>query len=476
MLYNLDWLKSGELFPPRSEIPRLKGYADNRNLFMDRSELVLKPYLDRLRSIVDGMKEYDHVNYSFLDIPNYWQLSTIKTTDLAVGDKPTIKVQNKDIAQLDDIDLYGRLVELVQDIDSLGDSVVRCYLNNKGEKDFVIMSPANWFPIVNTENVKEIKQHVLAWTMCTYQDVKHPNNNKYELHVQIHTPGSTRYLEQIYKVKGHEYKSFIDGFNENCGQVHFFEIGKLLSETEKDSGYENAIIHFSGMSVSDSPYGISNYDRITSVVAEIAVRKALGNFILDMNSAPLLALPSTCMVKNKDGYWTYKGSGRRIAVEPNGMTPIYVTWDGNLDSNERAIERLYKELYSLSEMGTILNNDEVNSSQGYEALQIKMTNAKLKVRRLCTKISKPLKRLIANILGVEEKEVFILFNEGIPVTEGQNIQNAIAKKSVGFSTKSTMMEYFGLTEKDADKEIEQAQSESPSPFASSFGGQQNQLF
>lgn len=43
MLYNLDWLKENNYFPPMSEINRLKTYKDNANLFDDEPSLVLKP-------------------------------------------------------------------------------------------------------------------------------------------------------------------------------------------------------------------------------------------------------------------------------------------------------------------------------------------------------------------------------------------------------------------------------------------------
>ena len=46
MLHNLDWLKPGQIFPPRSEIFRLKAYEDNKQLFEGHIAPILKPYLD----------------------------------------------------------------------------------------------------------------------------------------------------------------------------------------------------------------------------------------------------------------------------------------------------------------------------------------------------------------------------------------------------------------------------------------------
>ena len=96
MLYNLDWLKPQQKFPPLSELSRLKGYKDNAKLFDDEPSLVLKPYQDRLTAIVNGLKDTASLNQSFYNIPNYWQLSTIKTVDLMIGDEPTVVCKGAD--------------------------------------------------------------------------------------------------------------------------------------------------------------------------------------------------------------------------------------------------------------------------------------------------------------------------------------------------------------------------------------------
>ena len=103
MLYNFDWLQSGKLFPPLAEIPRLKGYKDNADLFEDNIALVLKPYYDRLGEIVSGLKEKNYVNNSFFNIvpnsnePHYllpMSLSDETIDEMKMEIEP-IKKQNK---------------------------------------------------------------------------------------------------------------------------------------------------------------------------------------------------------------------------------------------------------------------------------------------------------------------------------------------------------------------------------------------
>ncbi len=94
MLYNLDWLAEGQMFPPESELARLQMYRDNRALFNGDSEEVLKPYQDRIQRVIDsfvdlaGFNAKDRTRFG-LDL-NYFQATTIKTGDLVAGTPPTM--------------------------------------------------------------------------------------------------------------------------------------------------------------------------------------------------------------------------------------------------------------------------------------------------------------------------------------------------------------------------------------------------
>ena len=52
----------------------------------------------------------------------------------------------------------------------------------------------------------------------------------------------------------------------------------------------------------------------------------------------------------------------------------------------------------------------------------------------------------------------------------------IKKKNLGVSTQSILTEYFGLTEEQAQLEVEKARQESADAFAESFGMTRNSLF
>lgn len=484
MLYNLDWLKQHQKFPPVSEIKRLKQYKDNALLFDDEPALVLKPYQDRLTQLVNGLKDTASLNTSFYNLPNYWQLSTIKTVDLMIGDEPNIiceKAKKEIEEMLQESDFHNKLNELVIDNDSLGECVIRPYIDKQGKRNFVAQSPALWFPVCNPENTKEVLIDVLAWTVCTYADANNPVKNKYELHCKIQTRGDSKIEFRRYNVpKTESYINYTDqNTSEQFGEQMFFIIGDLLESKVEEAPYTQLVIQIPSVTTSRSLHGISNYDRITGIVAEMAIRESLASFILDQNSAPRLAAPESAFTKNKEGNWVLKTGGRNFVIKAGENAPLYITWDGSLQANQSRIDDLRKELYSMCEVGTILSQEDMNSSQGYEALSVKLTNAKLKVRRMSKAFKSPLKKLIAFLLdkaNVSEEDINIIFNDNIPVSEYQNILTAQAKKTLGFSLKSIAMEYFGLTEEQADQEVEMAREESASSFIEQLGAVKNNGF
>lgn len=484
MLFNFDWLKQGEKFPPVSELGRIKGYKDNAALFEDDTYHVLKPYQERLMSIIKDLKESDTINTTFYDTPAYWQLSTIKTMDLMVGDEPTIiceKAKDRLTEVLNESDFIAKLSELVIDNDSLGECLIRPYIDKKGKRNFVTQNPQMWFPVVNPENNKEVIADTLVWPVCIYSDANHPERNKYELYAKIQNRGENSCIFRRYQVTSlSKHEDYVDtNTSEHYGKQLFYAIGVLIEEKKEETPCDQLIIPIPGITTSRNNHGISAYDRITAIVAEIGIRESLGNFILDQNAAPRMAAPDSAFTKGEDGKWRLKTGGRSFVVAPNSQVPIYVTWDGNLIANENRITELKKTLYSMCEMGSVINNDDINSSQGYEALEVKLTNPKSKVRRMAGKFKAPLRKLIAFLMddaNISDEDVNIIFNEGIPTSESQNIIIAQSKKNLGFSFKSVAMEYFGLTEDQAEEEWEKSREEQADFFVEQFGGSRNVLF
>ena len=209
-------------------------------------------------------------------------------------------------------------------------------------------------------------------------------------------------------------------------------------------------------------------------MAELEVRYALESLILDKHTAPSMYAPMTAMNANLDGSWTLR-PGSAFPVGEGEQPPGYITWDASLAANHEMITRLEKHLYSLSEMGAVINDDCFGASQGYEALKVRMTNARLKARRLTTQLTNPLKRLIALLSesgeAIKEREINVFWIDGIPNDERLETEIATMKKQAGlYDTKTLLMEHFAKSEEEAEEILSRREEETAEASSGGFYG------
>lgn len=465
MLYDLNWLAEGQAFPPRSEWERLKTYRDNKALFEGDIAGVLEPYRHRVQSIVDRFASYSGWSAESLDRfeldLNYFQLMTLKTGDLVAGEPPTITTKGgEDLAEdIERTDFDGKLLSIVYDISRFGDSVARLKTNNDGGKDFVVVSPSMWFPIVSLEDPREIQYHVLAWAECLNPSAGQHERKEYVVKVQVHERG--RYTPMTYAVKdakiGQTNTFYLaNGLNISLDTYTLgacIEAGKPVA-----TGFDDfAVVTFHNTVTPDSIFGINDYDRITPLVAELQVRYSLESLILDKHSAPTLAVPRSAVTKTVTGEYVFK-AGSVITMESEEAPPQYLIWDASLQANHTEIEKLEKHLYSLSEMGAIVNDDSFGASQGFEALETRMTNARLKARRTSSGLTRPVKQLISALSGIPAQEISVCWNDGLPNNEYR--ETDIATKQLALMDLETiLMDHFDKSPEDAAKIAEKKRNE-----------------
>ena len=503
MLYDLDFLKPGAIFPPRSELMRLETYRQNKLLFEHRLQEVFSAYLERIRGIVNKFADVDWTMlgrdiYS-LDF-DYFELLSVKTADLVVGESPTITVKPQEGQDGDEEDetadgqaaeaeenlkrilewtsLDEKLIPLLIDISRYGDAVVRAYTEAKrteeGEKtigNFTIISPEIWFPVVD----REVKEHRLfdglAWVGCENPEEEHRERQRHTLHAQVHAAG--KYTSAEYELKEvNPFKKLEDG--SECDIRRFKIVRMIGKEREKPTGFDgSAIQDFHNVTASDCIFGINDYDRICAIIAELGVRYTLEGLILDRHTAPTMAVDEENFFQTKDGRWTAQVGGV-MKVGSGGTYPQYITWDASLQANHTMIEKLEKHLYSLSEMGAVLNDDSFGASQGFEALETRMTNARLKARRLGSLLVTPLKKLIATVsevgyAPVKTDDLSVKFHDGLPITESRRIDLAVREAGGPIKDVSTVLqERFGKTKKEADAIAAAVSSVRNNPFETGF--------
>lgn len=500
MLFDLSFLEVGKTFPPYSELERLEMYRQNKLLFDHRLQDVFAAYLERIRQIVNKFNDTDWAQmtpdiYS-LDM-DYFELLSIKTADMTVGDPPTITIKKRALSQeeienggeeteeqkhkaeeenlkalVNGTGLVNKLTPLVIDISRYGDAVLRIYRQDKdGKNNFTGISPEMWFPVVDKE-VKENRLYdVLAWVECTTPEVQDENRREYILHAQIHSAG--KYANRLYRVKKDD-NAYTLPDNSDCA-IPRFKIEALLSKgQEVETGLsESAIRDFHNVTTSESIFGINDYDRINAIIAELGVRYTLEALVLDKHTAPTLAADEKNFYQDVKGQWNANIGG--VMPVKDGQYPQYIVWDASLQANHTMIEKLEKHLYSLSEMGAVLNDDSFGASQGFEALETRMTNARLKARRLGSLMVTPLKELISLISEkgytfIPVDELSVQFNDGLPLTENQEVNIAIKKAGGGAieDVSTILQEHFGKSKEEADAIAEVLSQNTANPFASNF--------
>lgn len=499
MLFDLDFLEVGKTFPPYSELERLEMYRQNKLLFDHRLQEVFSAYMERIRQIINKFNDTDWAAmtpdlYS-LDM-DYFELLSIKTADMTVGDPPTITIKKRTLSQEeiesggeereaqrysdaednlreieDGTGLVNKLTPLVIDISRYGDAIFRIYRDKRGKNNFTGISPALWFPVVDKEIKENRLYDVLAWVECTTPEEKNERLREYILHAQIHSSG--KYENREYRVKK-EPSAYTLPDKSECS-IPRFKIEALLStgQTIETGLSASAIRDFHNVTTAESIFGINDYDRINALVAELGVRYTLEALVLDKHTAPTLAADEKNFFQDQKGQWTANVGG--VMSVKDGQYPQYIVWDASLQANHTIIEKLEKHLYSLSEMGAVLNDDSFGASQGFEALETRMTNARLKARRLGSLMVTPLKELISLLSEngykkIEPNELSIQFNDGLPLTENQEVNIAVKKAGGGAieDVSTILQEHFGKTKEEADLISETLSKNTANSFASNF--------
>lgn len=471
MLYDLNWLAEGQTFPPRSELERLKMYRDNRALFSGDISEVLAPYRERIKSIVSrfaGLSGYVEGSLDRFELDlNYFQLMTLKTGDLIAGEPPTITAKRGDIGSaIENTDFNNKLLSIMYDVSRFGVSVARLMLNEKKQKDFIVSSPDLWFPVVSSEDKSKILYHVIAWTQCLNPSATQYEKKNYVLKAQVHERG--KYTAITFAVKD-KFTITENRMSDNLSLTYdSFRLDGLLEKTVVTTGFADfAVVPFSNTTTSDSIFGLNDYDRITPILAELQVRYSLESLILDKHSAPTVCAPTKSLVQYKSGEWTLPLGGV-IPIEPNDAPPQYLVWDAALIANHTMIEKLEKHLYSLSEMGAIISDDAFGASQGFEALETRMTNARLKSRRMSSALNRPAKCLLSELTGIPAEDISLCFNDGLPNNEYRETDIATKKVQGGlFDNVTALMEHFGKTLEDAEaiaERVRESKSNSMAAF------------
>ena len=453
MLYDLNFLRKGAEFPPREEIKRLDAYRVNALLLEDEMWSALPEHKQRVVYMLSHFAL--NAQNVYLYSANYWSDFVNKMQELAYGETPEITVSDEE-EQLNEIltatDCINKADEGLEDFIALGDWVTKIVDNS-----FINVNPATWFPIVSRENVKEVVAHVLAWVVPI-------GGNKWELHAQVHEKG--KYTNRAFEITNYNADAWYkDGKTGQNVKMPTYEIGKELEESKTAftlGVFPTGLDDFAIVASANNPgtrriCGTSDFDKITDAIAEYNIRMTLKDVVLDKHATPIMYGPQLA----GEG-----GIGNYIEV-PNGeSTPGYLTWDASMQAVENTINELKNDISNLSGLGSLLNSKTFGESQGYDALMIKLAPALMRSTRKKAILTKHIKKLLSTLSvkygnKIEEKDISILWHDGIPASEGRRAEIAQKHLSTGWSYKRVLMLDYGFDETTADAIIEEKRLETP---------------
>ena len=434
MLYDLEWLKTGEVFPPASEKERIMRYASNLKVFsgdMWGLEDEYQPYLNRIQKVISNFGAF----FQFPILLNYQKLITLKMADLVCGEHPTINGSDMNQGSVlqelrDDTAFDGKLYATAIDASRYGDAIWRVYKTKENKNTFCVWSPNMWFPIVAGDGTLDIIHQVLCWITETH------------LHAQIHDAGS------------YDYRIFEMDVNKGI-------IGPQVFSGRVPTGLKyNAVLAIRPYMLSDTIYGEDDYFIVDSILAELMVRVSQVSSVLDKHADPSMTGPVSMLTEDPTTGKMYLKPGQFYGVSVGEDQPKYLTWDGNLESSFKQMEFLCNQLYVLSELGAAILGTADAGSQAISgtAMRFKMVAPLAKARRLTNSLTLPVRHLLSMVsqIGytpIDRANISIEWNDGLPDDPKENAE--IAKILTGVNSmmplELAIIEYFGRTNDEAKR-------------------------
>lgn len=448
MLTSLDFLQPGKPWPPPSEVERLERYAQNKLLFEGKHEQVFKDWIRLLREDQQATLEI---------VLNWHKRLTLLFADLLLGESLHITAGDQDSPEqeaveriVDDNGLVNVAYEVAIDVSRHGTGVLKARYD--GRAIIEGQQPAIWFPVVASDNIKEFRAHVLAWTYeVEQQTYKGVEKTKY-LRTEVHERGKITAALHL-----------IDG---NI-------IGNQLERKETLTGVDEfLVVPVNNVLTTDRVTGLDDYSDLDSIVQELEARVAQISRILDKHADPNMYGPDTALEQDQTtGQWTFRGGGKYFPVGQGEQPPGYVTWDGQLESAFRQIDLLMEQLYVLSETSAAAFGQlKAGLAESGTALRRLMMAPLAKVNRIRMRFDPALKEILwlASLLekaqgragAAELTNIHIDWHDGLPDDEQEITQNETQRYTAGLtSLESALKRLYGLEGEALQEEIDRIKAE-----------------
>ncbi len=463
----------GASYPHDDHINRIRRYKENKKLFKGEHYDVFKKIQNRL----DGNTK--ELLYISANLPG---IIAKKSADFLFGEHPTYSAGKED-----DAPEQQALERLVKDnrlnIKNYQSALGNAYRGDsfykirwgqryggRVDKKFdpyrVIIesqNPEYVFPETAPGDATDIIAYHIAYPVIVV------DGEDYLLKVESHFPGYIEYSE---------WRMQPDITNVD-GEI---EQWKIYAEVESGRRVVNTgipfplVVHVPNYATDETWEGLDDLSEHKPIFDEINNRLTQIANILDKHADPPIAIPAGAMGEDEEGNPTFV-IGRDKVFEVMGkedVIPQYITWNGQLQAAFEELKRLVDYLLICAEIPAVALGSGDSGTSGSSGLSIKfrLNSLLAKVNRKRQFYDKGLKDVlfIAQMLEhtksnknpeYEITEPIIKFKDGLPEDDAEqaNIMSIRTGGKATISTKTALMRMDGLTEEQAEKELERIEAE-----------------
>ncbi|GEK57114.1 hypothetical protein CHL76_02165 [Marinococcus halophilus] len=460
--------EKGGYYPPQGHRERIERYKENKQLF-------LGDHYDVFQRLQNIPSESVYIS------SNMAGLICKKSADFLFGESPTFSAGKEDDSEeqkaidriVEENDLRMKLQQSATGNAFRGDSFLKIRWGQKWggkvPKKFdpfrTIIEPQNpkfVFPETSFGDATEIEIYHIAYPVA----IEGSGDQEWYLNVESHYPN-----EIVYS------KFEMTPFMTSGMEVTEWKIEKEITSQRKtvETGVPfPLVVHIPNYATDDDWQGIDDISEHKPMFDEINNRLSRIAEILDKHADPSLAVPAGVLGEDEHGNPMF-AVGRDKVFEIMGkddIVPQYITWDGQLQSAFEELDRVTEMLLVNAEIPALAlgKGDSGTSGSSGLAIKFRMNSLLAKINRKRQFYDKGLKKmfLIAQMLEHEQGnanydivEPIIHFKDGLPQDDAElaNIMNVRTGGKPTVSQKTALMKMDGLTEEQADRELEKMEQD-----------------
>lgn len=463
------------MFPPKEHAERIERYRNNKNLFKGFHHEVFQRQRKHLS------QNHNNLLYISANLP---ALICKKSADFLFGEPVIfdagVQENSNEQKAMERFNAENNM-NILNYESSLGcayrgDSFFKIRwgqrwggkVNTKLDPFRVFIEPQN-AEYVFPESLPGDAKNVYAYHIVIPVKVSGTNGGEYILKSESHYPG---------KIVERQYRANPTRNDLHGKPIEFNVYSEIEPDKPKVTNTEvpfPLVVHVANFALEDSWEGIDDLTEHHGLFDEINMRLSLIAEILDKHSDPAMAVPPGSLDEDEEGNPIFHAQRDKIfEYDGSEPKPEYITWNGHLEAAFKELDKLVDLLLITAEIPAVVLGKDNSGTSGSSGSGIKqrMNSLLLKIKRKRQYYEKGLKQvlLIAQMLEHSKaREVDyeivtqprVLFNERLADDEMEKatISQIRTGGKTTISRKTVLMEDYGLTEEQAEREIARIREE-----------------